>query len=165
MLTVLFISCSSDDNSDDGDKDKKGMIDESILGKWKVEYSKTIKGARFLEDGTLEIADGAIVTEYMGDYGKPDLKIESGMFDEAEIKIEVKDNNTILVFPSGKIDKTIEYKIEDGLLKRIDTSPGNTIIYPQYKYRLSNGILIIERIPTSEHKWMYSISEYSKITE
>ncbi len=123
VLTALFVSCSSDDDTDpnNGNGNNNGMIDEKIIGKWKVEYSKTIKGARFLEDGTLEIADNAVITEYEGDYtGHIEQTPKSGVFDYAEFKININKDNTILVSAAGKNTKTVYYKIEDGLLKWVD---------------------------------------------
>lgn len=165
LLTVLFMSCSSDDDNDpnNGYQNGKDMIDEKILGKWKVEYSKTIKGARFLDDGSLEIADNATVTEYDGKYtGHVDQTPKSGIFNESEFKIDIKNDNSILVSIAGKNNGTISYKIDNGLLVSIASTPN---LNHSHKYRLENGKLTIERIPTSYNNYMYTISEYSKITE
>jgi len=168
LLSALFISCSSDDDNDpnNGNQNGKDMIDEKLIGKWKVEYSKTIKGARFLDDGTLEIADNAVITEYNGDYtGHIEQTPKSGIFDVSEFKIDIKDDNSILVSPAGKNNKTITYKIEDGLLKWVESLKSTSSQSQDHKYKLENGKLTIERIPTTRNTYTYTISEYSKITE
>lgn len=168
VLTALFVSCSSDDdNTDNNKKEENGMIDEKILGKWKVEYSKTIKGARFLDDGTLEIAEGAIIIEYNGDYtGHIDQVPKSGIFDDAEFKIEIKDNNTIVSSVAGANNKAVYYKVENGLLIWVSNmSKPTSSLSQSHKYKIENNKLIIERIPTKQNGYIYTISEYSKITE
>lgn len=167
LLTVLFMSCSSDDDNDpnNGNQNGKDMIDEKILGKWKVEYSKTIKGARFLDDGSLEIADNATVTEYDG---KLTSEITSYMFNNLERAIGITSDNYIKTYwfsTSGGLtdaNKDLYYKIDNGLLISIASTPN---LNHSHKYRLENGKLTIERIPTSYNNYMYTISEYSKITE
>ena len=168
LLAVLFISCSSDDDNDpnNGNQNGKDMIDEKIVGKWKVEYSKTIKGARLLDDGTLEIADNAVTTEYIGNFGEPNVIPNSGMFDTNEYKIEIKSDNTIIsTRANNNPTRTIYYKIEDGLLKWVESLKSTSIQSQDHKYKLENGKLTIERIPTMRNSYTYTISEYSKITE
>lgn len=165
MLTALFVSCSSDDNNTDQDNGNKGMIDEKILGKWKVEYSKTIKGVRFLDDGTIEIADNAVITEYNGNYtGYINQTPKSGLFDVAEFKIEIENNNSIIVSSAGKNKITISYKVEDGYLKWIKAGDRPYTIF--IKYRLDNKKLTMEMVKATGITLVeYRISEYSRITE
>lgn len=169
LLAVLFISCSSDDANEDpnnGNQNGKDMIDEKLIGKWKVEYSKTIKGARFLDDGTLEIAEGAVITEYMGNFGEPNIIPNSGMFDTNEYQIEIKSDNTIIsTRANNNPTRTIYYKVEDGLLKWVESLKSTSNQSQDHKYKIDNGKLIIERIPTTRNSYTYTISEYSKITE
>lgn len=167
MLTTLFVSCSSDDDTDPNNGNNNGMIDEKIIGKWKVEYSKTIKGARFLDDGTLEIADNAVTVEYYGNFGEPDIVPKSGLFDVNEYQIEIKkDNSIISTRANNNPTKIIYYKIEDGLLKWVDAPVKSTSnLVAEHKYRIENNKLIIERIPTQKNNYYYTLSEYSKIEE
>ena len=47
MLSALFISCSSNDDTDP--ENVKSTIDKNIIGKWKVEYSRDLSPARYIE--------------------------------------------------------------------------------------------------------------------
>lgn len=178
MLTALFVSCSSDDDTDPNNENgnNNGMIDEKILGKWKVEYSKTIKPARYLEDGTLEIEENAVVTEYMGNYdGTEATTPKSGMFHPKEYLIDIKKDNNIYISQIGNTadNKDIAYKIENDLLITGGYWDGinntGTYIPKQFhKYSLNNNTLTIEFIGAEEgflYIPFYTISEYSKITE
>lgn len=171
LLAVLFISCSSDDDDpNNGNKNGKNMIDEKILGKWKVEYSKTIKGARLLEDGTLEIAEGAVITEYDGDITSA---VSSYIFRGWERIIEFTNNNVLFVYDIGdkgvlvnkdnSAAKYSAYKIKDNIIEW-ENSRGQLTIIPR-EYSLKNGELIIEIKPTTLSGYIYVISKYSKITE
>lgn len=173
LLAVLFISCSSDDDNEDpnnGNQNGKDMIDEKILGKWKVEYSKTIKGARFLDDGTLEIAEGAVITEYDGDITSA---ISSYIFRDWERIIEFTNNNVLSVYDIGdkgvlvnkdnSAAKYSAYRTKDNIIEW-ENSRGQLTIIPR-EYSLKNGELIIEIKPTTLTGYTYVISKYSKITE
>lgn len=86
ILTVLCISCSSDDENNRSYGNENGnnnpTIDENLIGKWKVEYSKTIKPAQFDEKtGKILYGENALITEYNGDFGELDIFPESGIFD------------------------------------------------------------------------------------
>lgn len=171
MLTALFVSCS-DDNNDPGNGNKNSTIDERILGKWKVEYSKSIKPAAYNEttgkpDYNEKKAD---ITEYFGNFGEPNIVPQSGMFDSNEYKIEINKNNTIISTRANNIPtKTIYYKIENGNLywvnKPLKPNEGGNVFSYEHKYKFENGKLTIERMPTSSNFYEYAISEYSKITE
>lgn len=168
MLTALFVSCSSDDDNTDPNNGNgnNGMIDEKILGKWKVEYSKTIKPAVYNETtGKVEYDEKeAKITEYDGNYTNDQTIPKSGMFSSDEIAIEIKNNNTINVSLAGVIKpKEISYKIEDETLKWISTDP-SYFFSANHKYYFEGKILIIERMPQDKIN-EYTISRYSKITE
>lgn len=167
LLSALFISCSSDDNNDpnNGNQNGKDMIDEKIIGKWKVEYSKTIKPAQFDEaKGEVNYPENATMIEYNGDYtGHIDQTPKTGMFDYTEFKIEINNDNTILVSQAGKNNNTISYKIENSYLKWQTSKDSPTGVI---KYRLENGKLILELIKAEgTHLTYYTISKYSKTTE
>lgn len=168
MITALFVSCSSDDDNTDPNNGNgnKGMIDEKILGKWKVEYSKTIKPAIYNETTSKpEYNEDASVREYDGNFGEPDIVPGSGMFDINEYKIEIKSNNTIISTRANNNPTiTVSYQIEDGYLKWIST--GNTPYTIFIKYKLDNNKLIMEMVKATGITLVeYRISEYSKITE
>lgn len=169
MLVALVVSCSSDDaEPNNGKENNKGMIDEKILGKWKVEHSKTIKGARFLEDGTLEIAENAIITEYLGNWGEVDVVPKSSMFGDADVWVEIKKDLTIDAYhtsptSSGFKPKTTTFdSIKDGLFIKIYGYPDKT---HKLKYWFDKERLIIETITPELKGYYYTISEYSKIKE
>ena len=172
LLSALFISCSSDDDNDpnNGNQNGKDMIDEKLIGKWKVEYSKTIKGAKFLDDGTLEIAENAVTTEYNGEITSD---INSYIFRDWERIVEFKDNNDLYVYDIGdkgvlvnkdnSAAKYSEYKIKDNIIEW-SNSRGQITIIPR-EYSLKNGELTIQIKPTTATGYIYTISKYSKITE
>lgn len=170
ILPILFISCSSDDIIPDPNNGENSTIDEKILGKWKVEYSKKIEPAVYNETtGKVEYNEDAIITEYEGDWGKPGIIPESGMFDNNEIAIEIKNDNNIIVSIGGGNPKPIGYKIENGYLKRTSNIYKSTM---NHKYSLKDGILTVELIglelvdgELTPHLDYYKISRYSKITE
>ncbi|NDV77833.1 hypothetical protein D0T57_02460 [Dysgonomonas sp. 511] len=162
----MFASCSSDDDGTDGGKQGNGtsMIDEKIVGKWKVEYSKTINPARYDEEkGDVLYPVDAVVTEYLGNYGEPDIIPESGLFNAKEVRIEINNKNSIIVSSVLEKDQAISYKIEDGYLKWIANSDQKVCI----KYKLNGNKLIMEMVAFENmvHPNIYTISEYSKITE
>lgn len=172
LLAVLFISCSSDDDNEDpnnGNQNGKDMIDEKIIGKWKVEYSKTIKPAVYNETtGKPEYNEDATIKEYKGNWGEPNVVPESAMFDNKDIEIEITKENNIIVKPGGGNYKTILYKIDKGLLKW-QTKSDNP--YGVIKYSLDGNTLVMEIIKAEStsggvtHLGYYTISRYSKITE
>ena len=165
MLVALVVSCSSDDTEpNNGKDDNKGMIDEKILGKWKVEYSKTIKGARLLEDGTLEIADNAVITEYLGDYEETKEAPKSGLFSNEEVIIDLNKDKSVLVYDAWVIKpKTITFdSIKDGLFIKIYDYSTKTY---KLKYWFDKDRLIIETITPELKEYYYTISEYNKIKE
>lgn len=165
LLAVLFISCSSDDDNDpnNGNQNGKNMIDEKILGKWKVEYSKTIKPAKFDEKtGKVSYEENALIREYLGNWGEPNIEPESGMFDSKEIRLEIKKDNTIIISIGGGNPKTVLYKIEDGYLKQTFKDTSETL---KYKYYFEDGKLVMELIPHQLNYNIYTISKYSKIIE
>lgn len=164
LLAVLFISCSSDDDDpNNGTQNGKNMIDEKILGKWKVEYSKTIMPAQFDEKtGKVAYEENALIREYLENLEKPHVKPESGMFDPKEIRLEIKKDNTIIASIAGGNPKTVSYKIEDGYLKQTFKDTSETL---KYKYYFEDGKLVMELIPHHLNFNIYTISKYSKITE
>lgn len=165
MLTALFVSCSSDDDNTDPNNGNgnKGMIDEKILGKWKVEYSKTIKPAQFDEKtGKVSFEENALIREYLGNWGEPNVEPESGMFDPKEIRIEIKNDNTIVVSIGGGNPKTVSYKIENGYLKQTFKDRSETL---KHKYYFEDSKLVMELLPNQLNYNIYTISKYSKIAE
>lgn len=172
LLAVLFISCSSDDenNRSNGNGNNNPTIDENLIGKWKVEYSKTIKGAMLLDDGTLKIAENAVITEYDG---KITSKISSYIFSDWERFIEFTNNNELNVYDIGNNGVLVNrdmrskpysaYKINGNIIEWM-TSQGQLIIIPR-EYSLKNGELIIELKPTIRTSYIYVLSKYSKLTE
>lgn len=178
LLSALFISCSSDDDNDpnNGNQNGKDMIDEKLIGKWKVEYSKTIKPAQFDEKtGKVNHPENAVITEYMGDYDGNNNQPVSGMFDNREYQINIKSDNNIYVSQTGSTseNKDESYNIKDGyiLTGGYWTGKNNTGIYIPFKYHrysLSGNTLTIEFIGIKEdYQWtpFYIISKYSKIAE
>lgn len=178
FLAVLFISCSDDDNNDPGNGNQNGkdMIDEKIIGKWKVEYSKTIKPAQYDEEkkDVIYPIDASIV-EYNGDYdGNSNLPI-SGMFDNREYQINIKSDNSIFMSLAGNSsnNKTESYIIKEGYLLTGGywtgiNNTGTYIPFKYHKYSISGNTLTIEFIGIKEnYQWTpyYIISKYSKITE
>ena len=163
LLAILFISCSSDDDEQTGDNGDPITIDEAILGKWKVEYSKTVVPALFDEEtGEVTYENNAIIREYFGNWGEPNIVPESGMFDVKEIRIEVKNDNTIIVSIGGNNPKTITYKVEDGYLKQIHK---NSTLTTDRLYYFEGDELVIEEMPNYYNFKYYTISRYSKIAE
>lgn len=176
LLTVFFMACSSDDDNADpnkgnnGNQNNSGMIDKNILGKWKVEYSKTIKGARYLEDGTLEIADNAVITEYDGDIAS---SINSYIFRDWERVVEFTKDNKLLVYDIGDKGVFVDrdnsaakysvYEIKDNTIEW-SNSRGQITIIPRI-YSLKNGELTIEVKPSPLTEYIYITSKYSMITE
>lgn len=163
MLSVLFVSCSSDENRiiDDGDN---GMIDEKIIGKWKVEYSKTIKPAIYNEtSGKPEYNENeSVITEYKGNFGEPNTIPECGLFDVNEYNIEINANNYIFVTRvNNKPIKSINYIIEGNYLKwQVGDNNPTAVV----KYKLKDNRLIMELIKAEGMKLnYYTISEYSRI--
>jgi len=170
MLTALFVSCSSDDDYekytgpyDDGNNNS--MIDEKILGKWKVEYSKTIKPARYNETiGKPEYGKDAKIKEYYGNIGEPDISPLSGLFYHNEFQIEIKKDNSIISHRSVDNPKIINYEIEDGYLKWINKVDNSATVF--IKYKLDGNKLTMETIRRIGFELdEYRISEYSRITE
>lgn len=154
ILLILFTSCSDNDTIEL----TNNGIDSSILGKWKVQYSKTIKGAKFLENGNLEISDGALFSEYNGDYEENLLAVKSGMFDDKEVRISINQEGKIYTYMESLNEpKDVAYKIRNGYLVCYDIL--------QYRYLLKGGKLMIERIPIKENSWTYTVSIYKKILE
>jgi len=166
LLAVLFISCSSDDDNDpnNGNQNGKDMIDEKIVGKWKVEYSKTIKPAQFDEKtGKVSYEENALIREYLGNWGtEPNIEVESSMFNNKDVEINIQNDNVISVKPGGGNHKSITYKIEDGYLKQTFKDTSETL---KYKYYFEDGKLVMELIPHQLNYNIYTISKYSKITE
>ncbi|MFT3994410.1 MAG: hypothetical protein QM660_08885 [Dysgonomonas sp.] len=169
LLAVLFISCSSDDDNEDpnnGNQNGKDMIDEKILGKWKVEYSKTIKPAIYNETtGKVEYDEKeAKITVYEGNFGEPNVVPICGLFDTNEYNIEIKSDNSITVTrANNNPTKSISYKIEDNNLKWQSGVNNPTGVV---RYSLKNNLLTMELIKAEGAQLTYyTISEYSKITE
>lgn len=180
MLVALFVSCSSDDDNDPGNNGNN-MIDEKIIGKWKVEYSKTINPAVYIETQEelkklqetslvelklgLNYPEDAKVIEYDGNFGEPNIIPNSGMFDMNEYQIEIKKNNSIISHRANNNPTTsIFYKVEDGYIKWINTGDSPSTIF--IKYKLDNNKLTMEMIKSTGITLMeYRISEYSRITE
>lgn len=166
MLLALFVSCSDDDTTDpnNGNGNGKDMIDEKIIGKWKVEYSKTISPAAYNQQtGKVEHEEDARITEYLGNYGEIGLIISSGLFSSKEVDIEITKDKKVISNSVMEDPKTITFdSIKDGLfLKTIDYS---TNIF-KLKYRFDKEKLIIETITPEYNRYNYTISEYSKIKE
>lgn len=173
LLTVFFIACSSDDDNTDpnkgnnGNENNSGMIDKNILGKWKVEYSKTISPAQFDEKNSeVSYASNASIIEYFGNWGEPNVVPKSGLFDQKEIRIKIQNDNTIIVSIGGGNPKTISYKIEDGYLKWQPSTWNTSKPTGVIKYRLESNKLIMELVKAEGVLLTYyTISRYSKITE
>lgn len=167
FLAVLFVSCSSDDDNEDPNKGKE-TIDEKIIGKWKVEYSKTIKPAMYNEStGKPEYDETeAIITEYDG---KLTSDINSYIFNSSERAIEITKDNIIKTYwfnTNGGITdakKNVSYKVEYNYLKWTSGTNNPTAVV---KYSIKDGKLIMELIRAEGMTLTYyTISEYSKITE
>lgn len=170
VLTALFVSCSSDDDTvpNNGNGNNNGIIDEKIIGKWKVEYSKTIKPAQFDEKtGKPVYNEDASIKEYDGNFGEPNIVPESSMFGDKDVWINIKNDNAIAAYhtsyPSiGYTPKEVSYKIEDGYLKQIFKDTSETL---KYKYYFEDDKLVVELMPHQLNYNIYTISKYSKITE
>lgn len=190
ILMVLFMaSCSDDKNTPNSNgKDDEEQIDERLLGKWKVEYSKTITPAIYIENEEdlnkrpnnqdlvigLNHPDDATVLEYFGNWGEPNVIPESGMFNRNEINIEITKNKNVVVSIGGGSPKTISFNsINDGYLISGGSMQNGVITpYTFYKYSFEGGGLIVELIRSENIDGSinpilkeYRISKYSKITE
>lgn len=162
LLTLLFISCSSDDDNDpdDGSKNGKDIVDQKIVGKWKVEYSKSIKPAGYV-DGKLTWDEDSKITEYEGNWGEINVVPKSGMFDTKEIRIEIKEDITIISSIGGGNPKTtVCLNIKDGYITRQSNLSNDPM---KYKYYFEGDILIIEVLTPYWISDTYIISKYSKI--
>lgn len=157
------MSCSSDDNDPDNNNgNNNGMIDEKILGKWKVEYSKTIKPAGYV-DGKLTWNEDSKITEYEGNWGEINVVPESGVFDPKEIRIEIKEDKTIISSIGGGNPKTTAcLSMKDGYITRQSNLSDDPM---KYKYYFEGNILIIEVLTPYWINDTYIISKYSKIVE
>lgn len=138
LLTALsFISCSSDDDEQ--------LLREQILGKWQVEYSKTIYPAVYVESedefdelkeiypdvnfklGVNILNEVSQVTEYIRDEKNQEIVPESAMFGwgVGDTMVEFMEGNFILdaLYLDSETNKIMhesnEYnscKIEDGVI-------------------------------------------------
>ena len=179
-LSALFISCSSNDDTDP--ENVKSTIDKNIIGKWNVEYSRDLSPARYIEteeeliilqkyykDSVFRIGwnytNDTKITEYSGNFNWEKSSFpKTGLFSSEEIWIEIKNDNTIVVASAGSFKNiSISYKIEDNYLKwKYDR--GSITVFN--KYSIKNGRLIMEIIKTENSPiFFYKLSEYSKITE
>lgn len=136
MLSALFVSCSSDENRiiDDGGN---SMIDEKIIGKWRVEYAKNIYIEQFYK-----------IFEYNGKYNGNENSIpQAGFFTRKEISIEFNKEGQLLI---NYVDKqpfstikeetiTTTYNITNDSIQLT----GNYPLKAKY-YINSNNELIIE---------------------
>lgn len=166
MLVALVVSCSSDDDNTDPNNNgnNNGMIDEKILGKWKVEYSKTIYPAIYNQEiGKVEHKEDARITEYLGNYGEVGGSPNNGMFSSREIDIAIAKDNKVISNAVMEDPRTITFdSIKDGLF--IKTYDYSTKTY-KLKYWFDKERLIIETITPELEGYYYTISEYSKIKE
>lgn len=150
---------------------KEKLIDESILGKWKVEYSKTLRPADYnKETGEITTYEDTWAIEYFGDYEETKVRPQSGVFFESEIKINLMADNYVDVYlpVRGSYDtdtlRHFYYEIRDGYMldkQGPDYNPSQII-----KYQIKNDSLILESIEQPKTTPQgYTISKYSKITE
>ncbi|NDV46628.1 hypothetical protein D0T49_06170 [Paludibacter sp. 221] len=157
ILSVLFLLVAC--NKEEGYTTNE-TVDQSILGTWQVGYSKTINGVRMLDDGSLQIINKADTTEF---FGKPNKPISSYMFGQNENIIEIRNDNKIKIFfinSKGGVNITGEYVwyyVDGDTLKR-----KNPKFETSHKYYMRNDSLIIERIPSEDIAWKYTISRYSR---
>lgn len=185
LLAVLFISCSSDDDNDpnNGNQNGKNMIDEKILGKWKVEYSKMIY--LFAPNPIYPNDTYYKIFEYEGNYnGTKETMPQAGLFSRTDIGIEFDKQSKIKISYVAYKDAnsriveeriaTTNYKISnDSIYVEMNTS-----VFAGFKYNLnSKGELIIgfthkipEGLPSYNSEYLpqrenYLYSKYSKITE
>lgn len=165
ILLALFISCSSDNDNEvpnNGNPNGKDIVDQKIVGKWKVEYSKSIKPAGYV-DGKLTWNENSKITEYEGNWGEINVVPESGMFDTKEIRIEIKEDKTIISSIGGGNPKTTTcLSMKDGYITRQSNLSDDPM---KYKYYFEGNILIIEVLTPYWINDTYIISKYSKITE
>lgn len=164
IFAFTLIGCSDSDPKTDPEPENS-TIDTRLLGKWKVEYSKTIQPAIYnKETGKPEYLEDAAIYEYFGDYdGIANIIPTSGMLDKLEVDIEVKENNTLIVSSVGKSDNIVLYKIEDNYLKWQGASSRTINVI---KYYFEGNLLVMEyiEIETSGiNADRYTISKYSEI--
>jgi len=159
-MPLFFIACSDDDNGGKGEENK--YIDKAILGKWKVEYSKYSDSARYNEEtGEFTDSHNAKIVEYFGTMGEINGAPKCGMFDMNEVDIEIKEDNTILVYIANANHKTVYYRIENGYM----IWNGNTLRYSINDDELIIELLIIGSGMGNGIATIHSISRYSKIIE
>lgn len=190
MLLALFISCSDDDNTDpdNGNGNGKDMIDEKIIGKWKVEYSKMIYEFNPPNPNSNLNCTYYKIFEYNGDYdGTRETMPQAGLFDRSEIRLEFdKEGNMKLTYVAYKDPHfgiteertgTVKYKTRNDSVF-ISSESGAVLPLPSTKYSFNEkGELVLgitSKIPdhiwecTAEYlpqKENYLYSKYSKITE
>lgn len=167
MLLALFVSCSDDDTTDpnNGNGNGKDMIDEKIIGKWKVEYSKTISPAIYNQQtGKVEHKEDARITEYLGNYEEIKEAPKSGLLSTEEVLIEFNKDKSVLVYDAWVVKpKQLSFtSINNGLITKKEDYTDKT---HKLKYRFDKEKLIIETITPEYNRYNYTISEYSRIKE
>jgi len=170
LLAITLAACSGNDPKTDPDPEPGSTIDNKLLGKWKVEYSKTIKPARYNpETGQIQYGKDPVTTEYFGDFdGYINTLPKTGMFDEKEVWIEILKDNKIKAYatdPSSSTNPigTCSYKIENGYLKGQNTTTNPIFLI---KYYFEGKVLVMEYIGIEDPILLadrYVISKYSKI--
>ena len=134
-------------------------IDEAILGKWRVEFSETIRGVRMRANETLEILPG-LPHDTITFFGEPDTEITSFMFGRDENIIEIRNDNQIKLFRLNDRGGVTISREQVWYTTRNDTlfrQVGN--VERPHLYHLQNDTLTIRRIPI-EPEWAYTISRY-----
>lgn len=153
MLLALLVSCSSDNddidpnsNSNNGNGNNNGMIDEKILGKWKVEYSKNIY--TFFPNAPVSADKYYKIFEYDGSYDGTENSIpQAGFFIRKEISIEfTKEGDLIINHINNQSYDSVKEESTTTTYKVSNDSIQLTGNYPlKAKYHINgNNELIIE---------------------
>lgn len=168
LISLLLASCSSDD--------EQKSLSNQIIGKWQVEYSKTIIPASIIDSedefdelkvyypnfdfklGLNVFSKEPMIFEYIRDENNPEKVPETGMFDrtQGDITIEFKnDYNRILIETLSLIDDEVVkqcedkyYKQEEGLLLVESNYDLYAVVYDELKYTIRNDTLTIETYKT-----------------
>lgn len=179
-LPILYTSCS---DKDDPDPEKENTIDERLIGKWKVEYSKTITPAVYVIDEadlkvkqekypSLDLKIGVnpygevSVSEYFGNYGEPDVVPRSSMFGNSDVWIDIKKSFTIDAYHTdpneqGYKPKVFSFiKMNEGIILN---GKGPSLKIPTWKYYFEKDLLVIELITPDLAMNQYIVSKYSRL--
>lgn len=163
LLSILltfcfFVACNNEEPSI-----KNEAVDSNLLGIWQVEFSQTIVGVKMNVDGSLEPIDkNNVVTLTFP--GTPQTAISSYMFGKEENIVEIRDDHKIKIYRiNAQSGVTISneqafYYISNDTLYR-NLSDYNI----PHKYQLQDESLTIERIPSKNNAWTYTISKYVRV--